>query len=308
MENINILKLSLYQIQMFLSVARSESITISARNLHLSQSMLSKNIARIEEELGLILFWREKGRLKLTSAGRIMQNELSVAMDIIELGIEKAYAEQAVQTRPLRIGYPDSNDQSKCLLPSVTNFRNITGDFRYNIEFYKFRDLPVEIQRGTLDLIFSTLFEERSIKASGMEYEIITRYPLTIHVTRESPLAGKDSVSIDELRTMRLVMPSPRVVPNYYENVILKLFQGGPAPKVSYYANSSDAVAANIVNADEIFISDCFRKVEEFYNLVRIPIRETESGMILAWKKGAHPLVDSFAENTIAYWKTHNAE
>lgn len=308
MENINILKLSLYQIQMFLSVAKSESITISARNLHLSQSMLSKNIARIEEELGLILFWREKGRLKLTSAGRIMQNELSVAMNVIELGIEKAYAEQAVQTRPLRIGYPDSNDQFKCLLPSINNFKNIVESFRYNVEFYQFRDLPVETQRGNLDLIFSTLFEESSIKASGMEYELITKYPLTIHVIQNSPLAKKECVSIDELRMMRLVMPSPRVIPNYYENVILKLFKDGPVPKVSYYANSSDAVAANIVNDDEIFISDCFRKVEDFYNLVRIPILNTESGMILAWRKGSHPLVDAFARNTIAYWKNHNIE
>lgn len=307
MENINILKLSLYQIQMFLSVAKSESITISAHSLHLSQSMLSKNIASIERELGLILFLREKGRLRLSPAGKVLQEELLVIPELVERALEKAYAQQAVQATPLRIGYPDSSSQEKFLLPSIANFKETIKEFKYNLEFYQFKDLPMELQRGNMDLIFTALFEEPSIQNTGMAYRVIARYPLTIHVTLDNPLAARDAVSIEDLSMMRLVMPSPRVVPNYYQNVILRLFEHASfIPKVSYFASSSDAVAANIVNDDEIFISDCNRKVEAFYGLKRIPILDTESGIILAWRKGSHPMVDAFAKNVIAYWDARN--
>lgn len=309
MENINILKLSLYQIQMFLSVAKSENITASAHSLHLSQSMLSKNISSIERELGLILFLRERGRLKLTPAGKIMQRELEVACEIIEQAIAKAAAQQAVEARPLRIGFPDSSSQEKYLLPSIADFKRAVGQFKYNLEFYQFKDLPIEIQRGNLDVIFTTLFEKDSIEGTGMDYAVIARYPLTIHVTPANPLAKKEVVTVENLAMMRLVMPSPRVVPSYYQNVILHIFKDAAVvPKVSYYASSSDAVAANIVNDDEVFISDSNRKVEPFYDLIRIPIANTESGIILAWRAGAHPLVDAFAKNTVTYWTIHGSE
>ena len=304
MENINILKLSLYQIQMFISVAKSENITMSAHNLHLSQSMLSKNIASIERELGLVLFLRVKGRLKLTPAGKVMLNELTVATEIIEQALLKASAAQAVMGRPLRIGYPESSNQENYLLPAIANYKKHNPDFTYNIEFYQFKDLPMEVQKGNLDLVFTTLFEESSIDSAGMKYCVISRYPLTVHVTRSNPLAGRDSVSISDISTMKIVMPSPRVVPNYYKNVILRLFEGNcTIPKVSYYASSSDAVAANIRNSDEVFISDHNRKVEAFYDLVRIPIRDTESGIVLVWKAGIDPTIEDFAAKTIELFR-----
>lgn len=304
MRQIDILKLSIYQIQMFLSVANSESITISSRNLHLSPSMLSKNISKIEDELGLILFLREKGRLRVTPAGKVLQRELSMAIEIIEQGIQKAQAQQAVKANPLRIGFPDSCSQNILLPRSIKDFKSKTEGFDYNVEFYQFRNLPVEIEHGNLDVIFTTLFEEPSIKEMGLKHEVILRYPLTIHVTEESPLAKQQTVSIDDLTSMRLVLPSPLVVPNYYEGVIRHLFRSRSAvPQISYFATSSDAVVANIKAPDEIFISDASRKVESFYELIRIPIEDTESGIILAWNPVSHPQAQRFAENTIRYWK-----
>ena len=306
MESINILKLSLYQIQMFLEVAKNESITLAAGKLHLSQPMLSKNIAAIERELGLILFIREKGRLKLAPAGKLMQRELDAAVELIERAIMRAHVIQTAGNAPLRIGFPDSMYQEKILLPSIADFRKRTDDFRYNVEFYQFRNLPSEVMCGNIDIIFTTLFELDSVADMGMEHKIALRYPLTAYVSQKSPLAGRKSVTTDELRSFRLVMPSLRVVPNYYKNVILKLFGSEKSmPQVGYYASSSDAVAANVVEDNDIFIADCARQVPDFHNLIGVPIEGTESGVVLAWRRGAHPYVDDFAENTISYWSEH---
>lgn len=57
------------QLHYFQVVARCESITRAAEELHITQSALSKVIARLEAELGHQLFDREKKRIRLNQNG-----------------------------------------------------------------------------------------------------------------------------------------------------------------------------------------------------------------------------------------------
>lgn len=55
----------------FVTVARTGSVTVAARELHLSQASVSRHLQRLESELGVALFRRRDGRrLELTDAGR----------------------------------------------------------------------------------------------------------------------------------------------------------------------------------------------------------------------------------------------
>ncbi len=62
----NLANLNLNHLRTFESVARLESMTKAAGELHLTQSGVSQNIKALEELLGLKLFDRFKGRLILT--------------------------------------------------------------------------------------------------------------------------------------------------------------------------------------------------------------------------------------------------
>ena len=59
-------------LEVFLSVANELSFSETARKLYISQSAVSQNIRKTEEELGFSLFQRSKHSLRLTEQGSIV--------------------------------------------------------------------------------------------------------------------------------------------------------------------------------------------------------------------------------------------
>ena len=59
----------------FLAIAREESFTRAAEQLHLTQPTLSRQIAQLEEELGVKLFVRSNHNIILTEDGMILNAE-----------------------------------------------------------------------------------------------------------------------------------------------------------------------------------------------------------------------------------------
>ena len=62
--------LDLRQLQYFVIVAEEEHVGRAAERLHISQSPLSRQVAQLEEKLGLTLFERTQQRIRLTRDGR----------------------------------------------------------------------------------------------------------------------------------------------------------------------------------------------------------------------------------------------
>lgn len=62
--------LDIRQLNYFVAVAEEEHVGRAAERLHISQSPLSRQIAQLEERLGLMLFERSQQRIRLTADGR----------------------------------------------------------------------------------------------------------------------------------------------------------------------------------------------------------------------------------------------
>lgn len=68
--------IELYQLKTFLAVAEARHLTRAAEALHLSQPAVSNHIKSLEEGLGLRLFERGPGGMKLTAAGTRLLTEV----------------------------------------------------------------------------------------------------------------------------------------------------------------------------------------------------------------------------------------
>lgn len=62
-----------FELRYFCAVARHENVHHASKELAVSPASLSKAVARLEAELGKRLFDRIKGRLRLSSHGRVLQ-------------------------------------------------------------------------------------------------------------------------------------------------------------------------------------------------------------------------------------------
>ena len=89
----------------FMEVAEQKSFSKAARNLHISQSAISRMIKSLEEELGVTLFIRNAKTVEITAPGTIFynyakrclfvfehlksdfENEFNLKQDTIEIGL-----------------------------------------------------------------------------------------------------------------------------------------------------------------------------------------------------------------------------
>jgi LysR family transcriptional activator of nhaA len=88
--------LNYHHLLYFWMVAREGGLAPAGKALHLSQSSLSAQIKRLEDQLGLSLFERRGRKLELTETGRVAYK---YAEEIFGLGREML---EAVRDRPVQ--------------------------------------------------------------------------------------------------------------------------------------------------------------------------------------------------------------
>ena len=145
-------------IRSFLILAKEGSYTNTARRLYLSQQAVSKQMAKLEEDLGCTLFHREQGKLALTEAGQVYFDAFSRMDAILEGAKRKAGQMDDSWGSNLVIGVLDAmilppvvrevNRRFRQLCPDVTlSYKNNTTGLRPWLE------------EGAVDVAFSLAFD-----------------------------------------------------------------------------------------------------------------------------------------------------
>ncbi|WP_189006845.1 LysR substrate-binding domain-containing protein [Paenibacillus marchantiophytorum] len=82
--------MDLLQLKYFQTVARREHITQAARELNIAQPSLSQTIARLEEDLGVSLFYRHGRNIRLNESGKAFLEHVDRVFMELEKGKEEA--------------------------------------------------------------------------------------------------------------------------------------------------------------------------------------------------------------------------
>lgn len=101
-----VMNLSLRQLRAFAWVAHHQSVTLAAREMHLTQSAVSMLLQQLEQQVQLPLFERKKGRMELTPAGvELLAHARRVLSDVqhMEQTIENM---QRLRCETLKIAVP----------------------------------------------------------------------------------------------------------------------------------------------------------------------------------------------------------
>jgi len=97
--------LDIKRMRYIVEVARAEAITTASRLLNISQPALTRNIAEVEEELGIQIFHRLPRGIQLTQDGqRFVSRAKRIIEDVDDLASEIG-GQQVVPTGRLRIGF-----------------------------------------------------------------------------------------------------------------------------------------------------------------------------------------------------------
>ena len=71
-------------LQYFLTVVREENITKASEVLHITQPTLSRQLAQMEEEIGVKLFERGTRKIKLTNEGILLRRRAEEILQLVD--------------------------------------------------------------------------------------------------------------------------------------------------------------------------------------------------------------------------------
>lgn len=179
------------------AVERCGTTVEAARQLHLTQSAVSKIIARSEASLGVTVFERRDGRLVLRPQARALMQALGTVEDEWR-SLRSAVSDlRAGRALPLRIASTPSIGQG--LIAQA--IRQLVSDYpQARIELIM-GDAPTELSQGSADL--GVMFSPRV--TDDIALTPIAKGSIIALVRADDPLAGRGSVSLPELRERRLI-------------------------------------------------------------------------------------------------------
>lgn len=144
------------QLQRFLVVADCLNFTTAAERLYIGQSTISRQIAALEQELGVILLIRGPRSVELTEAGRVLQREGTKLMTHINEVKDKVVDAGRGTSGKLRITtvpayFPILNDL--CL-----RAMEIYPDIKLSLNYSKYVNVCQDLDLGRADIAVSYSF------------------------------------------------------------------------------------------------------------------------------------------------------
>lgn len=135
----------------FLTVVREESITKASEVLHITQPTLSRQLAQMEEDIGVKLFDRGTRKIKLTNEGILLRRRAEEILQLVDK-TEKELVEQEEQVEG-KISIGCGEIAAVQLLPKIIeSFRRKYPRVTFDI-FTATADLVKEqMEKGLLDI------------------------------------------------------------------------------------------------------------------------------------------------------------
>jgi len=189
----------LAQMETFLAVAEERSFSRAASRLHRTQPAVSQTIAKLEAELGEVLFERSSRDGTLTAAGEVLR-EYAVKMLNLRGEATDALGElRALHTGRLLI----AANEYTCLylLPLLSAFRERHARIKVVVERSLASRIPEQVLNHSVELGLLTFRPEDSQLSSTVVY----RDELAFVVNPSHALAGTGRVAIRELRSYNFV-------------------------------------------------------------------------------------------------------
>lgn len=146
----------------FLSVAHTGSFSVTALDLSITQQAVSRNIQKLEQELGFLLFHRNRDALALTAAGeKYYQLFSGLAANITETS---RLLSKAGGKRIVRLGSCEWCGCPQWLRTAVKDFTAENADTLMEIRIVPPSELIGALTSGEIDVAFTSRYLARNIK------------------------------------------------------------------------------------------------------------------------------------------------
>lgn len=198
----------------FLTVAKEQSFTKAAKQLHITQPTLSRQLAALEDDLGVELFDRSGHGITLTNEGLLLKRRALEMVDLEDKIISEFKGVDGIVDGTITVGCGE--------FMAVEIFAQICRIYKEKYPMVRFA-----IHTGTADTIYEMmnkglvdigLFLE-PVNTEGLDYiRIQGSDHWVVGMKPDDPLAGKEYITKEDLVGLPLILPERLTVQSEIAN------------------------------------------------------------------------------------------
>lgn len=195
--------MELRQLTYFVTAAQTLNFSEAARTLYVTQSTLSQQIKALEDELGTVLFQRDSHSVALTESGAKL---FPLAMRTIEDA--QACKNQISDLKQLLSGELNigvTYSFSAILSETIREFMSQYPGVSLNITYNTMEELMGLLRRRKVDFVLAF---KPTRPYEEIESHSLFEDRLSVIMRRDHDLASKSAISLEDIRGLRLAMPS----------------------------------------------------------------------------------------------------
>ena len=275
----------------------------AAQRLHTAQPSLSKQILRLEQDLGFKLFRRNRRWVEVTPAGQRFIEEARKALHYAQQAVERAKKADREEQDTLIVGYSAFIDLH--FVSAVRQMKALTlGQGR-----------PTFKSSNTAEIIAKLLSHEWQaglvilpIVENELTVTPLLQEAIAVALPESHPLARKRQVGLRDLRDESLVLPSLRFNPHFHDYLIAQFRSKEFTPAIAQEVTSphealhlvSDGAGVALAQAS-VLINDrkgvTVRQLTDTSLTVQVGLafhRENDSAILTAFKEAVVHIRDAY--------------
>ncbi|MBU1174300.1 MAG: LysR family transcriptional regulator [Alphaproteobacteria bacterium] len=190
----------------FIAVARHASIREAARQLDIASSAVTRQIALLEDALGMALFHRTRKSMRLTTAGEILFRHAQRLASPMDAAISELEMLRGLKTGVVRVAAVESVGLS--FLPALlSEFSRRFPRLHLDISILSAESVIAEIAAERVEIGFGFL------SGPPLGVEIVQRRDVRVGVVMrpDHPLAATEHIVIADCLTHGLAIPRPEI-------------------------------------------------------------------------------------------------
>jgi DNA-binding transcriptional LysR family regulator len=270
----------LQHLRAFIAVAEELHFGRAASRLNLSQPPLSQQIRRLERELGVQLFERNRRAVRLTAAGSAFLIEARRIHADAERAAEMVRRVARGESGTLRVGFASSS-VLWALPEAVRKYR------------HQYPDVHIQLQEATtaeqLELLRVARLDLGIVRGPlrgetpSLRLEVVFREPLVAALPSNHRLATHAKVELADLASEPLVLFPREVAPGFHEAILASCLEAGYSPMIVQEAAEYQTLVSLVAAQVGITLVPSSVRALRLDGVVYVPIR------------GASPIVELVA-------------
>lgn len=292
--------MELLQLQYFQKVAKLEHMTKAAEELRIAQPALSKTISRLEAHVGVPLFDRHRGRIRLNEFGRTFLDKVERAMNLLDEGTREVREMAGLELGSLHIGTSNMELLSKPLGAFLTENPAV----KVQLTQVQPHELEALVDAGKVDMGFTAL----PVQKAGIRQAVVLREEIYLLVPPTHRFAERESIDLREAAEEPFIGYKENFGFQKLNDALLR--EAGIAPRYVCRVDGPQAVASLVAAGLGIAFTGCKTGRDKGLALVRIeaPVFQRKFQVIWSEKRYVSLATRRFREFVVQYFADEGAE